>query len=222
MLILSLGVAGCHWPGASRYQGAGTLELTEHGVGARVAGRLTTLTVDEGQAVQAGQLLGTLERHAQAQRDHERLAALLAQGGATQQAVEQAALEVEDQTIVSPVDGVVLVKVHEVGEVVSAAAPVVVIGDRAHLWVRLFVPEGVISRVRQDQPAAIRFDGIQRSFQGHVSFIAPKAEFTPRNVQTSEERVTQVFAIKVTLDETEPWLRPGVAAEVTLDLAGVR
>ena len=94
------------------------------------------------------------------------------------------------------------------------------VGDRAQLWVRVFVPEGLINRVRLNQPATLRFDGIRHDFKGHVSFIAPKAEFTPRNVQTPEERVTQTFAIKVVLDEPESFLRPGVAADVIVHLNG--
>ena len=83
---------------------------------------------------------------------------------------------------------------------------------------KIFVPEGQINRVTLGDLATLRFDGLNRTYAGHVSFIAPKAEFTPRNVQTPEERITQTFAIKIALDDPDPSLRPGVAADVTMDL----
>ncbi|MFO1518808.1 MAG: efflux RND transporter periplasmic adaptor subunit [bacterium] len=196
----------------------GTLEFTEHDVGARVPGRLSSLSVDEGDEVKNGQVIATLERYDQNKRDYERLQQLSVQGGATRQSVEQAQLSLEDQKIISPVDGVVLTKVHDSGEVVAAGNPVVVVGDRKKVWVKIFVPEGMINRVRLNAPATLKFDGLSRTFKGRVVFVAPKAEFTPRNVQTEEERVTQTFAVKVSLDETEPYLRPGVTAEVSLNL----
>ena len=203
--------------GGSRNKFSGTLEMTEHALGARVAGRVAQIAVDEGDTVEPGQLLATLDRHDQTQKDFDRVSALFKQGGTTEQAIEQAALALGDQTIVSPVDGVVLVKVHDAGEGVAAGSPVVIVGDRRRLWVRVYVPEGQISRVRQRQRATLRVDGVPQAFRGHVGFIATNAEFTPRNVQTPEERVTQVFAVKVVLDDPEPSLRPGVSADVTLE-----
>ncbi len=197
---------------------SGTLEMTEHEVGMPVPGRLAQLLVDEGDEVKKGQLLGSLDRFDQNQRDYERQASLLARGGGNQQAVEQAELAMKDQRVLAPVDGVVLTKVHETGEVVSSNSPILVLGDRSKLWVRIYVPEGYVNRVTMGQEATVRFDGLNRDFKGHITFIAPTAEFTPRNVQTPEERVTQTFALKVSLDSLEPYLRPGVAADVILPL----
>ena len=218
LIMLAIAASCDRLSGRAHLRLSGTLELTEHAIGAPVPGRLQTLAVDEGDAVQAGQLLATLERYEQARRDYGRLVGLAKAGGASDQAVEQAALALADQRIVSPVDGVVLLKVREIGEVVGAGSPVLVIGDRRELWIKVFVPEGQINRVRLQQPAMIRFDGLKESFTGHVSFIAPQAEFTPRNVQTPEERVTQTFAVKVALDQPQPFLRPGVAADVSITL----
>ena len=197
---------------------SGTLELTEHAIGARAAGRIATLPVDEGALVTKGQVLATLDRFEQAKKDFNRTKSLFDEGGSTQQMVEQAALAVDDQLVISPVDGVVLVKVHEAGEIVSAGGPVVVIGDRRRLWVRVYVAEGTVNRLSLNTPATLHFDGLKEPFKGHVVFIASKAEFTPRNVQSPEERVTQTFAVKVALDDATPNLRPGIAADVALSL----
>lgn len=202
----------------SLYHFSGTLELTEHGVGFPAQGRVATLYVDEGDKVEVGQLLGYLDRYPLAKREYQRLADLLRHGGTNQQAVEEAEQAMLDQRALSPVTGVVLTKVHETGEVVGSGSALVIIGDRSQLWVRIFVPEGLINRVKMGQSATIRFDGLSEDFTGKVGFIAPEAEFTPRNVQTPEERVTQTFAVKVYLEHAPEFLRPGVPADVFLSL----
>lgn len=197
---------------------SGTLEMTEHGVGVPSAGRLTQLTVDEGDEVAQGQLLATTDRYSLAEREYERQVQLLARGGGSRQAVEQAELAMRDQKVLSPIDGVVLTKVHDSGEVVGANSPILILGDRNNMWVKVFVPEGFVNRVDLQQAATLRFDGLKEDFKGRVSFIAPRAEFTPRNVQTPEERVTQTFAIKVALEHAPKYLRPGVSADVSLPM----
>lgn len=217
VIILTLLMLGCGQNNNSRtLKFSGTLELTEHALGAKVAGRIATLAVEEGDEVKAGQVLATLDRYEQVRKDYDRAQSLLKQGGATQQSLEYAALALDDQKIASPVNGVVLVKVHDIGETVSAGSAVVVVGDRSKLWIKIFVPEGWINRIHMNQLATLSFDGLKQSFKGHVSFIASQAEFTPRNVQTQEERITQAFAVKVVLDETQSFLRPGVAADVVI------
>lgn len=218
LLLLVLG-AGCkHRDKKNELQLTGTLELTEHGVGVPVLGRIASLLVDEGDEVKMGQVLATTDRYAQTARDYNRLVELLAKGGANQQQVEQAELSMQDQRVLSPVNGVVLTKVHDTGEVVDAKSPILILGDRSKLWVRVFVPEGIINQIKMEQPVTLRFDGLNQGYKGHVSYISPEGEFTPRNVQTPEERVTQTFAVKVTLDETQTFLRPGVAADVIFRL----
>lgn len=197
---------------------SGTLEMTEHSLGARIPGRLVTKTVMEGDEVKSGQLIGTLDRYDQARRDYNRIKKMVDQGGATQQAAEESALALQDQQVVAPLDGVVLTVVHETGEIVAAGGPVVVIGDRSDIWVRVFVSEALVNRVKMGAVATVKFDGVTKAFPGHVSYVAPLAEFTPRNVQSPEERVTQTFAIKVKIDQPDANLRPGVAADVILPL----
>lgn len=211
-------LCGCRRTDSPVLKLSGTLELTEHSVGAQVSGRLVSLRVDEGDFVKQGQLLGTLDRFEQAKKDYERVEALYKEGGADAQQAEHALLAMKDQQMLSPLDGVILLKVHETGEMVPAGSAVVVIGDTKNPWVRVYVPEGIINKVRMNMPATLRFDGLDNALKGHVSFIATKAEFTPRNVQTPEERVTQTFAVKVALDEPGVLVHPGVSADVTLQL----
>ena len=218
LLILWLVLlSGCRpWPFAPALKFTGTLETTEHNVGARVAGRVAEVFVKEGEKVKRGQLLATLDRFEQAQKDYARAQKIFAKGGLSEQALEQAQWTLDDQQILAPVDGEVLLKVHESGEVVSAGATVAVIADLSRQWVKIFVPEGQINRLRMGQKAWVRMDGLRDAKSAHVTFIAVQAEFTPRNVQTPEERVTQTFGVKVSLEDPGT-LRPGVAADVTFE-----
>ena len=204
------------WLFPEEFHFTGTLEVTEHNVGARVPGRITELFIDEGSSVKTGDVIATLDRYEQARKDYERAKKLFEKGGVSEQTLEEASLTLQDQQILSPVNGNVLVKIKEKGEVVSAGSPVAVIGDMSKRWVRIFVPEGQINRISLGDSAQIHFDGIGQSFRGRVIFIATRAEFTPRNVQTEEERVTQTFAVKVEIQDPPENLRPGVAADLKL------
>lgn len=207
-------ILGCSKTDVFHTQYSGTLELTEHVLGAKVAGRLTTLTVKEGDIVHAGQLVATLDRYEQVQKDLQRTIELFNTGGTNAQAVEYAKLAAEDQQIISPVDGIVLVKAAEVGETLSSGAGVIVVGDPKDQWIKIFLPEGQLGQVHLGQKASVTFDGMKKSYQGHVSFIATQGEFTPRNLQSKEDRITQAFAVKVTLDNPDEYTHPGVSADV--------
>ena len=118
----------------------------------------------------------------------------------------------------APFDGVVTVKGREMGETVPAGAPVVTIMDLSDRWVRIYIPEDQVGAVRLGQHAEITADTYPgRRYAGQVSFIASQAEFTPRNVQTREERVKLVYAVKVKITQDPTLdLKPGVPADVTL------
>ena len=127
-----------------------------------------------------------------------------------------------DRTIEAPFAGVVTVRHREPGEVVAPGAPVVTLLDRADRWVRIYVPEDRIGAVRLGGRAEIGSDTCpDRRYPGEVFFIASEAEFTPNNVQTREERVRLVYAVKVrVLDDPDHELKPGLPVDVTIPLAG--
>jgi multidrug resistance efflux pump len=219
LLFLSLALAGCALRGnPNELALSGTLEMTEHRIGTRVTARIERADVREGAAVKKGDLLAITDRYDQAKQELRRVQTTYQNGGTDLQTLERAELAVEDQAIRASVNGVVLVKGAEAGEVVSAGAPVYIVGDQSDVWVRVFVPEGNINRVKIGTQAVLTFDGINQTQKGEVSDIAPSAEFTPRNVQTPEERVLQSFAVKVRLINPPANIRPGVSANVTLTL----
>lgn len=216
-MIAVLSASGCSGnPRLEAKRFSGTLEMTEHSIGFSVPGTIKEMKVEEGDTVKKGQLIALLDHYDQAKKDFERAAGLVKSGGVSQEDYEHLHQAMEDQSVVSPIDGVVLIRVRVAGEVVPAGAPVAVIGDTSELWVRIFVPEDLINRISMHQKARVFIDGRKNSVEGTVRFISPKAEFTPRNIQTPEERATQTFAVKVMLTKPDPSIHPGTSADVTL------
>jgi HlyD family secretion protein len=117
-------------------------------------------------------------------------------------------------TLTSPVSGVVLVKNVEPGEVVSAGTPVVTIADLNDIWLKAYISETDLGRVKFNQKVKVKTDTYpDKVYWGRITFISSEAEFTPKNIQTREERVKLVYRIKVTLENPEMELKPGMPAD---------
>jgi len=141
--------------------------------------------------------------------------AVVAQSAAS---LEQADVALSHATMAAPFDGVISRRLREPGEVVAAGMPVLTVLNPEDRWIRIYVREDELGRVTLGQKASIRIDTFpDRSYDGEVSFIASEAEFTPRNVQTAEERVKLVYRVKVrVLGDTAFDLKPGLSADVRL------
>ncbi|WP_318258534.1 efflux RND transporter periplasmic adaptor subunit [Geobacter anodireducens] len=119
----------------------------------------------------------------------------------------------------TPVKGVVLRKNVEGGETVTAGTPIFTVGDLEHPWVKIYVKEDKLGLVKLGQKAEVTVDTYPgKTFEGVVTYISPEAEFTPKNVQTQEERVKLVFGIKVNVDNPNQELKPGMPADVRIRL----
>lgn len=140
--------------------------------------------------------------------------AQLAQARAAQRQVE---VMIEKATLRAPRSGIILSRpIHE-GEQVTPGAPLMTIGSLDTVRLTVYISEADIGRVRLGQTAEVTVDSFPgRVFRGTVTFIAQNAEFTPRNVQTREERATTVFAVRVELPNADHALKPGMPADVTL------
>jgi HlyD family secretion protein len=125
---------------------------------------------------------------------------------------------VGDARVVAPVSGVVTQKLADAGELVARGTPLVVVTDLDHAWANVFVPEPMIPRVKLGQAATVSTDAGGEGLAGTVTFVSPKAEFTPRNVQTAEERSKLVFRIKVSVDNRAGILKPGMPVDAQLNL----
>ncbi len=123
-------------------------------------------------------------------------------------------------TLRAPFAGVILVRQAELGEVMLPGTPVVTLADLDHVWLRAYVQETDLGRIRWGQTATIRTDTYpDRRYAGRISFIASKAEFTPKSVETHAERVTLVYRIRIEVENPGHELKPGMPADATIDLA---
>lgn len=174
----------------------------------------TAYAVARAQHDQMREQEGLVQRGPRAER-------LDAQRAVVQQAealLAQADAATTHAVIQAPFSGVISVRHREEGEAVGAGAPVLTLMNPADRWVRIYVREDEIGRVRIGQRAAITSDSDRsRRYDGHVTYISTNAEFTPRNVQTTEERVKLVYAVKVRIaGDADMMLKPGVPADVQL------
>ena len=114
-------------------------------------------------------------------------------------------------------------KLVEAGELVAPRMPIVVLTDLDHAWANVYVDEPMVPRVRLGQRARVYTDaGGARRSKARSRYISPRAEFTPRNVQTAEERSKLVYRIKITVDNREGILKPGMPVEARASTATAR
>jgi HlyD family secretion protein len=120
--------------------------------------------------------------------------------------------QIGDATLNAPVGGVVTSRLIDPGEMVAPRAPVVVITDLDRAWANVYVDEPFVPRLTLGEPVTVVTDAGQR-LAGTVNFISPRAEFTPRNVQTADDRAKLVYRVKVMVDNREGILKPGMPVE---------
>jgi HlyD family secretion protein len=127
--------------------------------------------------------------------------------------------QINDTVVTAPVDGVVLVKSAELGEVLAAGTTVVTIGDIDHPWLRAYINESDLGRVQLGQSAGLTTDSFPgKNYPGRVSFIASEAEFTPKQIQTKEERVKLVYRIKIEVDNQRHELKSNMPVDAQIQL----
>lgn len=159
----------------------------------------------------------------------ERLA--LVRKGPRQETIDQARARLRDMeaalalakarlgytTLAAPAAGIVLSKNAEPGELVAAGAPVVTIGDINSAWLRAYISETDLGRVKVGQRARVTSDTWPgKAYDGRITFISPQAEFTPKNVQTEKERVKLVYRIKIDIPNPQGELKPGMPADAAI------
>jgi len=151
----------------------------------------------------------------------EQIEAQRAQVAQGEGALRAADATLANTVILAPFGGVVTVRHHEPGETVAPGAAVLTVMNPDDRWVRVYIQEDRVGAVALGTAVTITSDTYpDRDYTGEVSFIASEAEFTPKNVQTTEERVKLVFAVKVRITgDTDQELKPGMPADVRLRLA---
>jgi HlyD family secretion protein len=149
----------------------------------------------------------------------ERVTAQRAQLATAEAALAAARAQLANMTLCAPFDGVVTVRHHEPGEIVAAGSAVLSLMNPDDRWVRIYVSEARVGAVRIGQKVGITCDSFKdRRYDGEVVYISSEAEFTPKNVQTQEERVKLVYAVKVRVSGDPRFdLKPGMPADVALE-----
>jgi HlyD family secretion protein len=229
------------------FQAAGRIESVEPREGEVVKPGELLASLDtretEARLVQARAQVKTIAlRRGEAERDLARAKTLLAGGAIGQEAYDKALLaysvtQSEHAQAVANVQaleavlanmrihasfaGVVTVRHREPGETIAPGAPVLTVMNPDDRWVRIYIPENRVGAVHLKQKAAISTDTYtDKRYGGEVIYIAPEAEFTPKTVQTAEERVKLVYAVKVRVtDDPRFELKPGMPADVSLEVA---
>jgi HlyD family secretion protein len=118
-------------------------------------------------------------------------------------------------SVTAPVDGIVLTRLVEPGEVVAPGATLLTMGPLEQLTITVYIPEDQYGTINLGQVALVNVDSFPgETFEAMVTRIADQAEFTPRNVQTQEDRRTTVFAVELGIDNPDGKLKPGMPADV--------
>ena len=167
---------------------SGTVEATEVHLGTQLGGRVEVVNVAEGDAVTDGEILAE---------------------------VRPTSGVVAKEEVRSYLDGVVLERLYEPGELATPGSTLLTIGNLYALSLTVYVPEDRYGQINLGQTYPVKVDSFPgRVFEGKVTRIADQAEFTPRNVQTVEGRKNTVFAIRLSLDNPDLALKPGMPADV--------
>lgn len=223
---------------------SGTVEVREVDVASRISSRVISLAVEEGAAVTKGQVLATLDDSiVAAQKDavaamyknaadiYNRSKNMFESSSISQQQfdlsranfisassqLKQAEVMTQEASVIAPWDGVILKKYVEVGELVSPNSPLFTLGDLGTAKVTIYVPLKEMEVIKYGDEAKVSIDAMDKKiFTGSITFISSQAEFTPKNVQTKDERIKEVFQIEVTVPNPEHILKPGIPADVEI------
>lgn len=209
---------------------AGTVEATDVSLSPRISSTISTMTVQEGDQVRQGQLLVELGCEdlklaaSIADRDFKRDERLNKEGSTPFETFDRsrnrrddAALKVDWCKIASPINGTVLARLHEPGEWASPGVNLLTLADLGSVYVYIYVPQTELFRLKPGQSLqAFLPEAGDAARGGRIAFIRPEAEFTPKNVQTREERARLVFGVKVMLDNADGLLKPGMPIEIRL------
>jgi HlyD family secretion protein len=169
-----------------------------------------------------------LKRYGMAKKDYqiyqegyrkEEIASAKAANESAEAAVRLIQRNIQDATVVIPCDGVINERYVEPGEFVAPGTLLATVINLQDMWIMAYVSEKNLGKVRLGQTGKVFVDSYpDREFPGKVTYISPEAEFTPKNIQTREERVKLVYGVKVQIDNTEEILKPGMPADVTIEV----
>ncbi len=125
--------------------------------------------------------------------------------------------KISEASLTAPQDGMIIEKISETSEVVGAASSIAVLANLTDVWVRGYIPEEDMGKIKIGQKAVVISDSFKdKTYDGHISYISPEAEFTPKNVQTKRERVKLVYRVKINVDNSSRELKLGMPVDVKI------
>ncbi len=209
---------------------AGTVEATEVDISSRLSAVIGSVNFNEGDDIKKDDLLVKLSiedidvQYQQALKDFKRMKELLAAGSGSQENYDRMRFKLEDMQVMedwanikSPLDGTVILKYHEPGEMVSPGTKLFTLADLSKVWAYVYVEQPVLSKLSIGmQVEGFIPEAAMKKFSGKIAHIKEEAEFTPRNVQTRKERTRLVYGVKVEFENKERFLKPGMTIEVKL------
>jgi HlyD family secretion protein len=225
-------------------EGSGTIEVTEIEISSKIAGRVAELPKQEGVSVRRGELIVKLEYEElsaqklsvqanliNAEKNFRRIKDLYDTGSVSKRdydnadttyrvakaSYDQVAATILNAVIYSPVSGTVLQKNLEVGEMAFPGTPILTVADITRPWMYVYVNEKKLGSVKLGQAVNVTVDSFpDKKYNAKVVSISNKAEFTPKTIQTKEERVKLVFAVKIAIENPDLTLKPGMPADAEI------
>ncbi|GHT88921.1 hemolysin secretion protein D [Alphaproteobacteria bacterium] len=237
----------------------GNVEIQDVSVSFRVAGRIKSVFVNEGDNVKKGALLAVIDSDIfeaissfsqaklteaeinfnNAKKDYERNFALFRQKNVSEKIYDDsfvsyktarahldgaiagfrlAEINRKDAILKAPVDGTILTRNIEPGEMISSGTPAFSIMPAENQKVKTFANEKTLTQIKTNDKVLIHLESLpEKSFKGHIGFISPDAEFTPKNIETTELRTSLVYRIRIVMDEFSPELKQGMPVTVKLE-----
>lgn len=209
---------------------AGTVEATEVDLSARVSSIIEKLEVSEGDTVTRGQELVRLACEdlrlaaGLAEGNYRRAEELFQSGSMSRAEYDRTRYQRDDAFVrnswcgvKAPISGVVLSVYHEPGELVGPGVKLVTLADLSTVWTVIYIPQPMLARLKAGaEVTGFLPEMAKKKFPGRIAHIREKAEFTPKNVQTREERTRLVYGIKVSFPNPDGILKPGMTIEVRL------
>jgi HlyD family secretion protein len=231
---------------SKKLKGSGTIEVTEINISTKLAGKIISIPKEEGEQIEKGALAVKIdfdEINAQknsaaanltnAAKNFARVSELYKTGSISKRdydnaeaayimakaSLDRVSASMENAIIFSPISGVILSKNLEPGETAFPGTPIITIADITKPWIKIYIPEKMIGLVKLGQTAYIYVDSFpDKPFKGKVTSISNKAEFTPKTIQTKDERVKLMFAVKIVIENKDQALKPGMPADAEIIL----
>ena len=239
-------IFSCFSNNLKKIEASGTIEVIETNVSSKSNNEVKELYVDEGDHVKKGDIIAEIDHSIldlqlklnksdfkNAESNYKRIKEIYASGNTSlkerddmenkytilKETYEITKKQIEDCYIKAPRDGIITNKFVEKGEFVNIGSPVYSISQIDPVNLTIYITEKELGKVRVGYPAKIKIDAYpKKDFTGKIIYISPNAEFTPKNIQTKDERVKQVFGVKIEIPNKEGILKPGTPADAIIDI----